>query len=550
MAHKKISTFSALKTGLGDRQVLAILFLGLASGLPYVAIGGTLNAWLSTVDVKPSTIGLLSWALLAYSFKFMWAAAFQSRREPLNFRIGPYRAWMSVFIVSISIGLFSLSQLRPPNGLAFIGLISVVVAILSASFDTVLAAWRIQIARDETHLDILSAIEQFGYRVASLLGGFIALLAADRFNWPSVFMAGAVIYAFTAIGIYLASPTPTPNPQNSNITQPVSLLPHVTAKTKSIATVIVLIGWLIAFYIIADFMIGALTTPDSHNARDFIRYKGPIIIALTVISLGIASAVLIWLNKRSKALLPIPSTDVTTQKNFLNILYGAILLPMIELISRLGWSVVLVVSLILSYRFTDLIWGGFAYPFYLGVNFGALGHSLTEVGFASKFMGVIATIFGISVGGVAMLRFGRMPVFVFGAIFAALTNLIFADLATGARYTDATLATLQIDHLFSMFGLDQRMARLTSAIFIENLVIGIASAASVAYLSSIVNKNYAVVQYALLVSLIMLLGVLGRPTIGAIIETDGFAKAFIICAALGGVAVILSIIEWARLRKT
>jgi len=164
-------------------------------------------------------------------------------------------------------------------------------------------------------------------------------------------------------------------------------------------------------------------------------------------------------------------------------------------------------------------------------------------------MGVLATIFGIMVGGIAMVRFGRMPVFVFGALFAALTNLVFADLALDAHYTDAVLGFLQIDHLFNSFGLNQRMARLTSAIFIENTVIGIASAASVAYLSSIVNKNYAVVQYALLVSLVMLLGVLGRPTIGAIIETEGFAKAFIVCAALGGVAVILSIVEWIRLSR-
>ena len=61
------------------------------------------------------------------------------------------------------------------------------------------------------------------------------------------------------------------------------------------------------------------------------------------------------------------------------------------------------------------------------------------------------------------------------------------------------------------------------------------------------NKDYAAVQYALLVSLVMLLGVLGRPTIGAIIEDEGFAKAFILCAALGAIASILALIEWIRI---
>jgi PAT family beta-lactamase induction signal transducer AmpG len=208
-----------------------------------------------------------------------------------------------------------------------------------------------------------------------------------------------------------------------------------------------------------------------------------------------------------------------------------------------------VLLVVLSYRFTDLIWGGFAYWFYLGNDYGALGHTLTEVGFASKLMGVFATMLGIIVGGLAMLRFGRMPVFFVGAVLAALTNLLFADLAMDARFTDAFLGFTQLDDLFALFNLDIRMARLTSVIFAENLAVGMASAASVAYLSSMVNKQYAVVQYALLVSLVMLLGVLGRPAIGVIIEEDGFARAFIICAWLGGIAAVLALLEWIRLAR-
>jgi len=149
-----------------------------------------------------------------------------------------------------------------------------------------------------------------------------------------------------------------------------------------------------------------------------------------------------------------------------------------------------------------------------------------------------------------MLRFGRMPVFFFGAVFAAATNLLFADLALGATYTDPVLRFLQLDHLFHAFGMDMRMARLTCVIALENIAVGLASAASIAYLSSIVSKQYAVVQYALLASLVFLLGVLGRPTIGAIIEEDGFARAFVICAGFGAVASILALIEWIRIART
>jgi PAT family beta-lactamase induction signal transducer AmpG len=518
-----------------------MLILGLASGLPYAAVGGTLNAWLTTVDVKPTAIGLLSWAILAYSFKFMWAAALQSRRTPLGFATGPRRGWMAIFLALGVVGMAALSLSNPPNSLGIIALISVAIAIASASFDIVLAAWRIEIARDDTHLDILSSVEQFGYRIASMMGGFVALILADKIGWRPTFFAITALLAVTSIGIWLAQPTVA----KTDADQDTALYgANLSSHQRHIATLIVLAGWAIAFYLLADFMIAALSDPENNSARTFIRTRGPLVVGLTVIWLGVVSGVLVWMNARNEG-----AAHRSAPSPILDSLYGAIVVPMMELISRLRWAAILVLLVVLSYRFTDLIWGSFAYPFYLGENYGALGHTLTEVGFASKLMGVIATIAGIALGGLAMLRFGRMPVFFVGAVLAAVTNLLFADLAIGAKYTDPVLMALQIDHLFETFGMDIRMARLTSVIALENIALGLASAASVAYLSSIVNKQFAAVQYALLVSLVMLLGTLGRPAIGQIIETDGFATAFVICAALGGVACVLSLIEWVRIAR-
>jgi len=133
-----------------------------------------------------------------------------------------------------------------------------------------------------------------------------------------------------------------------------------------------------------------------------------------------------------------------------------------------------------------------------------------------------------------------------GAFFAATTNLLFADLALGAKYMDGFLNLTQLDHVFAFFRQDLPMARLITAIFAENLAVGVASVAGVAFLSSIVNKKIAATQFALLVSLTFLVGTLGRGRIGEIIEADGFATAFILCAWLGAVAVVLTALEWFR----
>lgn len=537
----KLTTRQALRAAMGDRQVLAMLILGLASGLPYAAVGGTLNAWLTTVGVKPTAIGLLSWAILAYSFKFMWAAALQSRKTPFGLKLGPRRTWMAIFLSCGVIGMGFLSFSEPPGGLGMIALISVLIALASASFDIVLAAWRIEIARDGQHLDVLSTVEQFGYRIASMMGGFVALILADYIGWQTTFLAITGLLAATGIGIVLADATKV----ELSIKKVEGIGTKLTATQRSVATVLVIIGWGVAFYMLADFMISALSDPENNSARTFIRTRGPWVVGLTVIWLGVVAGILVWLNERGDPDRAAPKP----QSAVIGMLYAAIVEPMMDLIMRLRWAAVLVLLVVLSYRFTDMIWGSFAYPFYLGENYGALGHTLTEVGFASKLMGVIATIAGIAVGGLAMLRFGRMPVFFVGGVLAAATNLLFADLALGARYTDPVLTALQIDHLFEFFGMDIRMARLTSVIALENIAVGLASAASVAYLSSIVSKQYAAVQYALLASLVMLLGTLGRPAIGQIIETDGFATAFVICAGFGAVASVFALIEWIRISR-
>jgi PAT family beta-lactamase induction signal transducer AmpG len=149
---------------------------------------------------------------------------------------------------------------------------------------------------------------------------------------------------------------------------------------------------------------------------------------------------------------------------------------------------------------------------------------------------------GIAIGGLLFATLGRMPTLMIGAIVAAASNLLYADLASGAVAIDAFARFFALD----TFGSDLRMVRLLIAISGENIAGGLAGAAFVAYLSSITSREFSAVQYALLSSLTFLIGSLGRAAIGEAIDNIGYATVFRFTALIGVLAIAFVALEWAR----
>ncbi len=547
----------ALKA-LRHRKMLAMMLLALAAGLPYGAVLGTLNAWLTAEGITPSQIGILNFIILAYSFKLIWSPAFQRAWFPrigipfLN-RLGPRRSWMitmQLFIAAL-LGLLALS--KPSEGVLYLALISVIIAVASSVHDIVLEAWRIEIAESEEDKDLMSAVYQLGYRLAALFTGMIALILADHIPWSTVYLIIALGMALAASGT-LAAPEPdhTSTQKDGHDTRP-TYASAFAPKTVGATVGIVMAGWAVAIGIIVVFFIQSLTQTPPPSTAVFTRVQAPIIIGLLIMLPGLISA---WLLRRD----PVPAPHAAAKGGKLaraaDALFHTILDPLMDIVQRLRWAAILVLALVLMYRFVDLIWGGFAYPFYLGdpsvglttdpsVSQGALGHSNTDVAIASKTIGVFMTIAGSVLGGVALIFIGRLPALVIGALVAAVTNLIFADLAIGGAGMDAFLSASGLGQAMSVFG-DPKLSRLIVAIAAENIAGGFASVAFVAYLTAMVNPKFAAVQYALLASLVMLIGSLGRAELGTFIETNGYHDFFILTAWIGLIAVGLSAAEWAR----
>jgi PAT family beta-lactamase induction signal transducer AmpG len=192
-------------------------------------------------------------------------------------------------------------------------------------------------------------------------------------------------------------------------------------------------------------------------------------------------------------------------------LYVAAWGPLLDFVRRYRWQAVLLLALIATYRISDIVLGVMSNPFYRDMGF-----TKEQVGTLSGVFGIFMTLLGAAAGGVLVLRLGVMRVLFAGAVLSALTNLLFAWLSTRGH---------------DLWGL-------VLVISADNLSGGMASAAFVAYLSSLTNVAYSATQYALFSSLMLLLPKFLAGFSGLAVDSLGY-PAFFVGTALLGLPVLL-----------
>ena len=550
---KKKPGWRTVLRSLRNRKSGFMALFGFAQGLPPALFLGTLYAWLSEAEVDLETMGVFSLVGLAYAFQFLWSPLLDKVDIPGLRKLGKRKQWIAPMQLVVGVALLVMSFLDPKNALGWFSLLAAVGAFASATQDIAINAWRIDVADEEATLDILSTITQMGFRLAALVGGAFGLIIAERIGWPQTYLImGAIMLGIGIASLFapdatVSDDTAATAAANADEVAELYNAGEVTEKVRTRALIAVGVLWGWAIITVVVFMVRSMTaTPETRpDVTLFTTTYGPLIVLATVV-LPACSAAWVARQKREgrNVIHAAPGVGAGHTVKFTDHLYRALVLPLVEFVGRLGWSLVLILAIVLTYRICDSIWGVFAYPFYLG----ELGYTGDEVAFASKFFGVFAIIFGLALGGWIITVFGRMFTLTLGAALAAATNLLYADLAVGGPAMQAASDAIGFSALIGWmapFG-GEGLPRLTFTIFWENLAIGIAGAAYIAWLSSIVAKKYAAVQYALLASLTLLVGTLGRGALGEMIEVKGYHYVFIFTALIGIVAVVLCVFEWIR----
>lgn len=537
-------------SALGNLKTSYMAVFGFAAGLPYALLLGTLYAWLSDAEVDLETMGVFSLIGLSYAFKFLWSPALDRINIPFVCRLGRRKQWIVVAQLLLGVILLVLSMLNPLSSLGWFSLLAGTGAFASATQDVVIDAWRVDVADDVATIDILSTVYQMGYRIAALVGGALALFMAERTDWPTVYAIMGAIMAVIGIASLFA-PDAGEDVQHigpeedelAELRQPGEIDPHL----RKWALFLIGLLWAWALATVGVFMVRSLGSdpelrPDSVA---FISTRGPLVVIATVVLPAIIAAWLVHLKKTGRHVLTQAAPASTGLDRLVDHGYRALVVPLADFVGRLGWAVIVVLGLVLTYRITDSIWGSFAYPFYLG----ELQYTKDEVAVASKFFGVGALMIGLALGGTLLTVIGRMATLTLGALIAALTNLLYADMAIGGARMQAVSDATGFTWLVSHLGGDARLAKLMVTIAGENIAVGIAGAAFVAYLSSIVSKGYSAVQYALVSSLTLLVGTLGRGALGKMIEQRGYHDVFLLTTAIGFFAVALCLVEWWRVSR-
>lgn len=158
-----------------------------------------------------------------------------------------------------------------------------------------------------------------------------------------------------------------------------------------------------------------------------------------------------------------------------NFLKKSVVAPLADFMKRPKWFVILL--FVFLYRMTDAYMAPMAYPFY-----DDMGFTKIEIASIIKLFGVMATIGGTLVGGVLVNRYGIVRSLLFCGILQGLTNMSFVWQAYAGHDLSVLMITISLD----------------------NIAAGMGTAAFVAYLSSLCNKEYTATQYALLSSFMSL----------------------------------------------
>lgn len=508
------SWLDIVKTYLHPR-VITMLFFGFSAGIPILLIFSTLSLWLREAGVDRSAVTFFSWAALGYSFKFVWAPIID--KMPLPFftkKLGQRRSWMLLSQITIIIAIIAMGFIDPasqtnPNALVFMAIAAILLGFSSATQDIVIDAYRIESAAVSLQA-LMSSTYIAGYRIGMITAGAGGLFLAAEFGSSMAsysYAAWRLTYVLIALTMLVGLVTTLiiSEPARDNHK---SL--YMSSLSDYLRFVLLFIVMVSAFIMVFFFSSDAATAIKHEMSTNWEMNKK--MAAFLIESARLFSALAFaWLVARLCVSLHLVNT---------NMLRETYIAPVNDFFQRYGWNTAILLLLLVGfYRVSDIVLGVISNVFYQDIGF-----NKKEIAGLTKTFGLIMTIVGGFLGGALTLRYGVMRILLLGAILSSVTNLLFIVLA----------------HVGNDIGM------LTIIIIMDNISAGLASAAFIAFLSSLTNVSFTAIQYAIFSSLMTLFPKLFGGYSGTIVNSWGYDYFFLMTTIIG-LPILVLIVKAERL---
>jgi PAT family beta-lactamase induction signal transducer AmpG len=504
------SWFDSLKL-FCHRRVMTMLFLGFSAGIPLLLIFSSLSLWLREAGVDRAVVTYFSWAALGYSFKFVWAPLVDQLPLPLLTRmLGRRRAWMLSAQCAIACAILLMASINPQaseSSLTLMALAAVLLGFSAATQDIVIDAYRIESAEAELQA-MMSATYIVGYRLAMLATGAGSLYLAEGFGstnevynyqaWQSTY---SIMAAAMSVGIVTTLVIREPERNSSK-----SYLETTGEYARFLLLFVVAVAGFIGVYVLSSNIAAA--------AKSWLAvvFGNQILAATLIEACRLASALWIaWLLAVFLVRVRLVRYEMVDR---------TYITPIRDFFQRYGWSFAwLLLALIGLYRISDIVLGVISNVFYHD-----LGFDKTQIANVVFVFGILMTIVGGLVGGLLAARIGVIRILLLGGVLAAATNLLFMLLAS----------------------IGNDMFWLYIIISADNLSAGIASAAFVAFLSSLTNVSFTAMQYAIFSSLMTLIPKSLGGYSGSMVNAIGYPNFFLLTAVLGLPVLLLIVLAAKR----
>ena len=481
-----------------DIRSITMLLLGFSAGLPILMIFSSLSLWLREAGVERSAVTYFSWAALGYSFKFIWAPLVDKLPLPfLTNVLGRRRSWLLLSQIMIVIAISWMALVDPSMGqsaLTSMAFATILLGFSSATQDIVIDAYRIESAPID-YQAILSAAYIAGYRVGMIASGAGALFLAAYLGttkevyiysaWKNTYLSMA---ALMIIGILTGLLRPEPT-QGKKI--------ESTHSTKDHITFFFLFLLVVSIFISIFYFTDSIATTLTEKLQKIVNNSAlsSFVVGTFRLFFSIAITALFSFGLGKTKIINtemIEESYVGPVKNFFD-RYG------------LHFSVLLL-SLIGLYRISDIVLGVISNVFYQDIGF-----TKEQIASVVKTLGLIMSLVGGFLGGMLTTRFGIYPMLWWGAILASGTNILFMIQAKAG----ANLPLLYV------------------VISADNLAAGLASAAFVAFLSSLTDVSFTAVQYAIFSSLMTLIPKIIGGYSGGMVDVLDYSGFFLATTIMG-----------------